>query len=442
MGNGEKLYLIALTSAVFIFFFLTSTLPIALAKEVTVNDDSEADFVSIEEAINSSSAGDMILVSPGIYNESVDINIQNISVLSKSGNPEDTIVRAFNVSANNIAVSGFSIQESLTLKGPRSEPSYVRIENCTVKDNRFSGQGVYTTECYNSTIANNSFLGKNSGISLDGYYSTISDNIVVDGSISMSADSGNNILINNTLLKGSIGFGGGYGNKIIGNKISSTEGKCGICFSECSSNIIDNNTVSNASWGIMMPFFSGDNQITNNTLTSNKVAILIAHFSGGNVIKNNTISNNSIGISLDDYALITDNRIELNKECGIYLEHSGDFDNYSGDGLIYNNLFNNTVNLFNSTRTFDSGDVADSPVLNTTKTPGINIVGGPYLGGNFWAKPDRTGFSQICTDSDGDGIGDLPYKINGNEIDYLPLVSVSRAQESIIPTANFSTNLT
>ena len=28
------------------------------------------------------------------------------------------------------------------------------------------------------------------------------------------------------------------------------------------------------------------------------------------------------------------------------------------------------------------------------KTAGTNIVGGPYKGGNYWAKPDGTGFSQ------------------------------------------------
>jgi FOG: PKD repeat len=47
-----------------------------------------------------------------------------------------------------------------------------------------------------------------------------------------------------------------------------------------------------------------------------------------------------------------------------------------------------------------------------------------------------------CVDSDGDGIGDLPYNVSKNETDYLPLVSVSISKESIIPIANFSTNIT
>lgn len=65
----------------------------ASAREITVDDsNSDAAFISIQEAVNSSSSGDVILVSPGFYNESVDIGIQNVSVLSKSENPEDTTI--------------------------------------------------------------------------------------------------------------------------------------------------------------------------------------------------------------------------------------------------------------------------------------------------------------------------------------------------------------
>ena len=58
---------------------------------------------------------------------------------------------------------------------------------------------------------------------------------------------------------------------------------------------------------------------------------------------------------------------------------------------------------------------------NTTKTPGINIIGGPNLGGNFWAYPNGTGFSQTCTDADKDRICDTQYTLDSNNIDYLPL---------------------
>ncbi|MCH7535890.1 MAG: hypothetical protein IH948_09155, partial [Bacteroidetes bacterium] len=43
-------------------------------------------------------------------------------------------------------------------------------------------------------------------------------------------------------------------------------------------------------------------------------------------------------------------------------------------------------------------------IWNTTKQPGPNIVGGPFLGGNFWSNPFGTGFSDNCIDTDKDGI--------------------------------------
>jgi len=73
---------------------------------------------------------------------------------------------------------------------------------------------------------------------------------------------------------------------------------------------------------------------------------------------------------------------------------------------------------------------------NTTKTAGTNIVGGLYIGGNCWAKPDGTGFSQTALDKDGDGIYDSVYtRIAGSKYsDFLPLVITPKPKT---PVANF-----
>ncbi|HOT95115.1 MAG TPA: NosD domain-containing protein [Methanoregulaceae archaeon] len=62
-------------------------------------------------------------------------------------------------------------------------------------------------------------------------------------------------------------------------------------------------------------------------------------------------------------------------------------------------------------------------MLNITKSPGPNIVGGPFIGGNYWAHPNGTGFSQTHPDTDGDGFCDEPYVVNIEEgvTDHLPL---------------------
>jgi beta propeller repeat protein/parallel beta-helix repeat protein len=476
-------------------FLIVAVYSPASAREITVdNNGSGADFKSIQEAVNSSSSGDIIVIYPSFYNESVDLGVQNISIFSKSKNPEDTAVRAFKPCVNNITISGFTIRENLVLKGlPMGEVWYAKIENCTVKNNILES-GIYADQCHNSTIEKNIILDL--GISVSGSDTgsfTISDNLIVNGGIGSHV--GSNIdLHNNTILNGGIRLGEGGGSKIIGNFISNGYG---IGLWESGSNEIENNTIVNCSNGISMEFLSSQNIINNNTLICNDKGILVGYALGGNTISNNTIlnnnigillsgsdsvgspagnnslldntiSNNSIGILLEGYSssnLVINNRVELNKQYGVYINNLyinnfGYGARYGTTNQFYNNIFNNTVNFFNDTSNYtddytsiytgysytvqprDNGTGLIPVALNITKTSGTNVVGGPYIGGNYWAKPDGTGFSQICANLDGDGIGDLPYNITANDTDYFPLVSSSRSKETIIPVANFSTNIT
>lgn len=175
---------------------------------------------------------------------------------------------------------------------------------------------------------------------------------------------------------------------------------------------------------------------------------------GANSLLNNTISNNNIGISLEGDSsgnLVTSNRVELNKQYGVYIKQVNSEVPYNGTNRFYNNIFNNTINFFNDTGNYTGNyfiakatnisDGKNTVALNTTKTSGTNIAGGSYLGGNFWAKPDGTGFSQNCNDWNTDGIGDLIYTASAYDIDYLPLVSMPKDRQPVFPIADFSTNV-
>jgi len=476
-GNKVTILLVAA------IFLMVTSCSSASAREITVdNNGSGADFKSIQEAVNNSSSGDIILVYPGFYNEIVDIGIQNISILSESGKPEDTTVQAFKMSVNNITVNGFRIKENLALQGRKGELWYAKIENCTVKNNILE-LGIYADECYNSTIEKNVFL--NSGIYISGPEAdsnfTISDNLIVNGDIGVHHGSYNCVLLNNTLLNGSIGITEGPGCKILGNYISNgMENGYGIFFSESSSNEVENNTIVNCTNGIFLARLTGSNIVYNNTLMSNDRGIYVGD-SGGNSFLNNTVSNNNIGILLGGLAidqagdnsllnntisnnnigislegdssgnLVTSNKIELNRQYGVYIKQVSCEAPSNGTNRFYNNIFNNTINFFNDTgyagsyyaaKPINDGTGINSVYLNTTKTSGTNIIGGPYIGGNYWAKPDGTGLSQNCNDWNGDVIGDSAYRVSAFDVDYLPLVSVPKQDQPVFPVADFSANVT
>jgi len=407
--------------------------PPTSAKEIIVDDDSEASFRSIQEAVNNSSSGDVIFVYPGIYNESVEVRVQNIQIMAKSGYPE---VRSFTVSAGNVIINGFSVQQYITT-------SLIEVKNCSIKRNQFLGNnsdgtpGIWGEDCFNCTF---------------------SDNVLLNSSIELQTSGGttNVTIANNTIQGGTIHLSGVSENKITNNTISNailnTTDTRGITFFEAHDNYVANNHISNSNYGISMTRLSGNNNFVNNTLASNDVGISATDSASGNNITSNTITNNNIGIWMEDSSnnMVTDNKVELNRKYGVYLNQISYEAPYTGTTWFYNNIFNNTVNLFNDTSnhytTYVMNYAGIVPVSwNTTKTAGTNVVSGPYLGGNYWAKPDGTGLSQTCNDWDRDGICDSLYTISVHDIDYLPLVSMSQQQsqqqQPVFPVANFSTNI-
>jgi parallel beta-helix repeat protein len=222
---------------------------------------------------------------------------------------------------------------------------------------------------------------------------------------------GNNIKIN--------GF------KIVGASRSSY---AGINLSSCSNCVIENNKLLNNSRGIYLLRSSGNTVSKNNAANSGEYGIALQSATG-NTISENTASDNQRGIYLgvSDGNIISSNTVQNNNVFGFYICGQSD------ENRIYNNYFN-SINM-----TIRNGKLNS---YNSTKMSGTNIVGGPYIGGNFWGKPDGTGFSQTAVDTDGDGISDSVYTNIAGSVysDYLPLVTPGSAP--ILPVADFSSNVT
>lgn len=105
--------------------FLIITAGIVSANEIHVYPEG-----SIQAAIKNASSDDTIIVSPGTYVENIDAN-RSVTIKSKSGNPDDTIIRAanpgnhiFHVTASNVAIRGFTITGAfeLTFRPPFNFP--------------------------------------------------------------------------------------------------------------------------------------------------------------------------------------------------------------------------------------------------------------------------------------------------------------------------------
>jgi len=183
-------------------------------------------------------------------------------------------------------------------------------------------------------------------------------------------------------------------------------GKDGITF-DCENHLIDGNLIG---YGIYLSG-SNTNTITNCEITGFFEGIHL-YQSPNNILTDITsIGNSFIGVNIAEssYTTISNSHITGNSEIGINVHKSG-------MNLIYNNYFKNSNNIAFI-------ETTQPNTFNTIKTIGTNIVGDPYIGGNYWAYPNGTGFSETCTDFDKNGFCDLPYIINPDNTDYLPLSS-------------------
>ncbi len=164
-------------------------------------------------------------------------------------------------------------------------------------------------------------------------------------------------------------------------------------------------------------FGSNENcTITDNIIVDNCWGIEIAGDSNGTDISGNIIADNGQGIILfyggmNSDTIIHDNMITDSQDSGIWIwsqgiiiinnsligNHHAIYLHDSANGTIYhNNVVNNTIQVFS---------------VNS-----LNDVWDNGCEGNYWSNYNGT-------DSNGDGIGDTPYIVNGNNTDHYPLMN-------------------
>lgn len=337
--------------------------------DVYVDDDADPEWydathvATIQEGIDNVSVSGIVYIWDGIYCcEGIQVN-KSVSLI---GNGTATthleytdlisgLYRLMYLQADNINISGLHFNYSLVTGGYQ-----------IINDNTETGNYTHIFNClFTNSTGHAININPNPAINLHNI--NISNNEFYNAQGAITSSHCNNITIyNNTIdnITGAISLYCFYG-EIAYNVITNTTENGHIDLDRCNNISVHHNTLMYGLW----------------------TAICLEGGTNNCTIYDNTI----IGFN----------------ESGCYGVEI--YDSSSKDNLFYNNYFNNTQNAYSE----------GENIWNTSKTTGTNIIGGAYLGGNYWSD-------YVGSDNTGDGIGDteLPYNSLGNIAtggDYLPL---------------------
>jgi parallel beta-helix repeat protein/surface protein len=375
-----------------------------------INDsDSEVNVDNISSTLLS--AGDnwtlSCLVGDGFENSSwlnsSEVHIhQGCGVLNESGvytltkNINSTGI-CLNITTNDVVIDcgGYSINGTDTSHGIGARGLYndeyqnLTVQNCVIGDFAY---GIYYYYVSNSFVYNITTMS----ITTYGVYNYGSNNTFKNLDLGFSGSgimlSGNNFTVMNVTAHNvtNAGIDVRCDNSTISNVSSYGNGRGFYLASAKRNNFQDFNVYDNF-YGIYMGAAAFNHAEQNN-------------FSDG------LISDNDYGIWLDyneHYNRFTRLNITGSVNYGIYFDHNAITNNY-----FYDNYFENAKNVF---------PMSVAQYWNITNTTQTNIMGGNFIGGNYWTVPNGVGWSDTCLNNDSDGFCDLPYNTTDGQTDYLSL---------------------
>ena len=262
------------------------------------------------------------------------------------------------------------------------------------------------------------------------------DNIIIDGNgytlqgtgsgTGLNLTSRSNVTIKNTEIKAfdyGIELDASSNNSITGNNIANNG--YGIVFEFSSNNIISGNSITaNNNFGIEIYSSSNYTAISGNNITANNGDGIYLTLCSNSAVSDNNIANNAYGINLFgcSNSTISGNNITANNCDGIYL--AGCSNSAVSDNNIANNGWIGIGLCWSSNNTIYHNNFVDNSIQVQSDTSTNVWVDGYPSGGNYWSDyTDVDLFSGPYQNETGcDGIGDIPYVIDGNNRDNYPLM--------------------
>lgn len=349
--------------------------------------------------------GNGVTVQSSYFNNNTEaLSAQNCTDLQLTGSAFVENEDAINATFTALNVSDISASDNsgygVLLTSSNLTAINSRCDNNTI--------GVYA-QYSNYTITNSSLSNNLAGIFSSGSNETLVDCRIDDNSMySIISILSNATTIDDCSVKNSE-----YGIAALGtqtltvtNSLIFNNSYAGLIEQECNSTLSHNNFTQNGlseetleSGGGAIFDIETNSTVIDNVFKNNYDVLLVGGF-------------NEETVSTLNY---TYNTFENNSYT---FDFNYDLPSNSTNLQIY--FYNNNVN---DTSYVNPASLEDSEYmpkastfnLNTTVQFGARVYGnGPYIGGNYWAHPNGTGFSQTGTDADKDGFIDQPFELFGN----------------------------
>lgn len=366
----------------------------AIGETIYVPDN----YTSIQEAINHAHPFDTIIVRPGIYNESITINVTCITLKSELGANVtilngDSYSDTIKVEENCITISGFTITNG-SFGIHIEDANYSRIYSNIFMNNNVNIRlyNSHFNKIYNNTLFNASFASIHVDSSDN---NTIYSNQIANNTIYgiLVAGSKNLNISYNTLINNGMVLLDSYNNSIIGNTVNNKP----LVYLENVKNI----EITEA--GQVIVVNSSNIIIRGITITNTDIAIELLNVTFS-IVKDNILANNKIGIGM---VYSHNNSIFLNKIENNFVYGASIYSSYNNT-IFLNSFINNSYQV----------DISDSRNSWFSPQPIHYIYRAKHYFnhmGNYWSN-------YYGNDTNGDGIGDSAYTINIRNIDYYPLI--------------------